>query len=456
MESANTDNVLLCFFLTEVFSTTDSELSPMMYKATLGDSSLDSSLSLRTDTGSQRWITRNKLIWSISRTTYDEVMSLNSMVLQVEVYQKRGDEMKTDTEMLCEFSLKLPSVADGINWDEIFQTEVGTYRFHFHYHVQPNYITNNEYKKQVQEGKILLLSPDSKLNESAADYELSMSLVGVEGWDTLVSLLEQNHYSSDSYTFNLTFTRSYQTIPKSSYSLDETILHLDSVRFHAPVHLLSLFFQTLEPPLIQLRGSKQQLICEFIPDFEELGFNLACCPDDKAILESTSSIQLQDTVQLKDMLDNEQRCPAIISDFICSTCFLNVHIALRKIAIVQKTEKRTEEPVRPLPVQVDILQRKLKNMEEYQAETVKHYEKELAAKQRIIHQLTQANREFEKLCIDSVRKESSVGEMVKLRNENEQLKQQVNELQERCDRLQKEKDELREVMVRVCTSEKLQ
>lgn len=133
-------------------------------------------------------------------------MSLNSMVLQVEVYQKRGDEMKTDTEMICEFSLKLPSVTDGINWDEIFQTEVGTYRFHFHYHVQPNYITNNglncslqwwtEYKKQVQEGKILLLSPDSKLNESAADYELSMSLVGVEGWDTLVSLLEQNHYSS--------------------------------------------------------------------------------------------------------------------------------------------------------------------------------------------------------------------------------------------------------------------
>ena len=120
-----------------------------------------------------------------------------------------------------------------------------------------------------------------------------------------------------------------------------------------------------------------------------------------------------------------------------------MHIALRKVAVVQKTEKRVEEPVRPLPVQVDILQRKLKNMEEYQTETVKHYEKELAAKQRIIHQLTQANREFEKLCIDSVRKENSVGEMVKLRNENEQLKQQVNELQERCDRLQKEKDELR-------------
>lgn len=32
---------------------------------------MESSLSLRTDMGSQRWITRNKLLWSMARDAYE-------------------------------------------------------------------------------------------------------------------------------------------------------------------------------------------------------------------------------------------------------------------------------------------------------------------------------------------------------------------------------------------------
>ena len=102
-----------------------------------------------------------------------------------------------------------------------------------------------------------------------------------------------------------------------------------------------------------------------------------------------------------------------------------------------------EASLRPLSVQTDVLQQKLKHLEEFHAETVKYYEKELAAKQRTIHQLTQANREFEKLCVDSVLGESKTEDVLRLRNENEALKRKVREAEERWKRLQKENDELR-------------
>ena len=102
-----------------------------------------------------------------------------------------------------------------------------------------------------------------------------------------------------------------------------------------------------------------------------------------------------------------------------------------------------EASMRPLSVQTDVLQQKLKHLEEFHTETVKYYEKELAAKQRTIHQLTQANREFEKLCVDSVLGESKTEDVLRLRNENEALKRRVREAEERWKRLQKENDELR-------------
>ena len=45
--------------------------------------------------------------------------------------------------------------------------------------------------------------------------------------------------------------------------------------------------------------------------------------------------------------------------------------------------------------------------EEFQAETVKHYEKELERKQNTITKLTQANREYEKVFIDSIKAPSN-------------------------------------------------
>lgn len=198
-------------------------------------------------------------------------------------------------------------------------------------------MNNLEFERGTQNGVITLLSSDPKINESAEDYELSMSLEGVEGWDSLISFLQRNNYSSStflfisnnmkaSFNFNLTLTREYKTIPRPNFPPNYQILKLDPIRFHAPIHLLSLFLQTLEPPMVQLRDANrfscsvlsyysERLVCEFIPDFEELAFNLACCPDDSCVSASDASIELHDTVHLKDMLDNEHSCPAVMSDF---------------------------------------------------------------------------------------------------------------------------------------------
>ena len=58
------------------------------------------------------------------------------------------------------------------------------------------------------------------------------------------------------------------------------------------------------------------------------------------------------------------------------------------------------------------------------------YEKEIEAKQRVIAQLTQANREFETLCLNGVVGDQE-GELVKLRNENVELRARVEELEKR-------------------------
>ena len=112
---------------------------------------MESSLSLRTDVGSQRRITRNKLLWSMARDAYEvsfvecvngkEAVAADAIMLHIIVYWKSDEKTPSSNAKVCEFSLKLPSVTDGVNWDEVFQTEVGAYRFLFHYHAQPNYIS---------------------------------------------------------------------------------------------------------------------------------------------------------------------------------------------------------------------------------------------------------------------------------------------------------------------------
>ena len=81
------------------------------------------------------------------------------------------------------------------------------------------------------------------------------------------------------------------------------------------------------------------------------------------------------------------------------------------------------------------------------------YEKEIEAKQRVIAQLTQANREFETLCLNGVVGDQE-GELVKLRNENMELRARVEELEKENAQLQKEKDDIREVMVEYMLEEK--
>lgn len=83
--------------------------------------------------------------------------------------------------------------------------------------------------------------------------------------------------------------------------------------------------------------------------------------------------------------------------------------------------------------------------EEYQNNTIKFYEKELDNKRRIISQLTQANRELETLCVSRTSNTSSSYEMQCLRNENEQLRERIEDLESGVTQLQKEKDEMRYV-----------
>lgn len=73
---------------------------------------------------------------------------------------------------------------------------------------------------------------------------------------------------------------------------------------------------------------------------------------------------------------------------------------------------------------------------------MKHYEKELEAKQRVIYQLTQANREFETLCLNGMGSDQE-SELATLKNENVALTARVKELEEENAQLQKEKDEIR-------------
>ena len=79
---------------------------------------------------------------------------------------------------------------------------------------------------------------------------------------------------------------------------------------------------------------------------------------------------------------------------------------------------------------------------------MKHYEQELEAKQRTILRLTQANREFEQLCVGTI---TGASDTATLREENERLKRRVAELEAHVAELEKDKDEMREAMVKMCT-----
>lgn len=72
-----------------------------------------------------------------------EAAASDSTMLRIIVFWKSDEKTPSSNSKVCEFSLKLPAVTDGINWDEVFQTEVGVYRFLFHYHAQPNYIKDH-------------------------------------------------------------------------------------------------------------------------------------------------------------------------------------------------------------------------------------------------------------------------------------------------------------------------
>ena len=137
---------------------------------------------------------------------------------------------------------------------------------------------------------------------------------------------------------------------------------------------------------------------------------------------------------------------------------MNNNASMNTIPHNTNTNHTDANDIQSLTIQKTLLERKLQNMvelterdnaqEEYQRETVKHYEQELEAKQRTILRLTQANREFEQLCVGTI---TGTGDAAKLREENERLKKRVAELEAQVTELEEDKDKMREAMVKMCT-----
>ena len=106
--------------------------------------------------------------------------------------------------------------------------------------------------------------------------------------------------------------------------------------------------------------------------------------------------------------------------------------------------------IQSLTIQKTLLERKLQNMVELteRDNAQEEYQRELEAKQRTILRLTQANREFEQLCVGTI---TGTGDAAKLREENERLKKRVAELEAQVTELEEDKDKMREAMVKMCT-----
>lgn len=95
---------------------------------------------------------------------------------------------------------------------------------------------------------------------------------------------------------------------------------------------------------------------------------MACCPNDASISEG--AVYLNDTVELKRLLDNTQTCPAVFDNLsvvltrslflVHLGCTLQVTLSLRKHEI----EPSASDSVINMDslTQVDILKRKLKNL----------------------------------------------------------------------------------------------
>ncbi|KNB43457.1 hypothetical protein JH06_2692 [Blastocystis sp. subtype 4] len=300
--------------------------------------------------------------------------------------------------------------------------------------------------KETKVNDRIHLSSEKDSEEALSDYDFIISIDAMKNWEDLAAILDKSGLKSKHYSFTTVFNRHYKSLPRASIDNSEFILHLDPLSLHGSVHSISRFLQSLQPPTVMLIDANNQTLCSFYLDFERFALNLACCPSDASISEGT--VYLNDTVELSRLLDNTQSCPAVFDNLIHLGCTLGVTLSLRKLEM----EPLTSDSVVKMDssTQVDVLNRKLKNLEEFQKETVSHYEKELEAKQRTIYLLTQANREFEQLCVGSVMGENSV----ELKNENLALKKKVEELTMQIAQLQREKDEMREVMVRVCTTGK--
>ena len=120
------------------------------------------------------------------------------------------------------------------------------------------------------------------------------------------------------------------------------------------------------------------VLATFTPDFERFALKLACCPGDDVISINSPTIQINDTVELNYLLDDEQQCQCqydgmgehrhdglpIVDDRIG----LTVSLSIRKCGVMGDTMQSVivnqMETTSCDSIEVEILKKKMKNLVE--------------------------------------------------------------------------------------------
>ncbi|KAK8792382.1 hypothetical protein WA588_004880, partial [Blastocystis sp. NMH] len=512
----NSNRVLVCFFLQEAFSCDGKELPSLAYESVCRGSAFRGNPSRVTELGHQYWTDNTKHMWFFDADAYSSAWRERSEDITVTVFPYTEGDSKDHP--LSVFHLPLPEVNDNIDWNMLYEASSDDIRYHIHLHAQPYYIDAvSQPYKESRVGNVICLTPEQVSAASACDYDFTVTVDALTNWSDIVTSLQTSGFQSSHYVLTTVFGHAYTSSPHVSFDGGDALLRLDPVALHGSVHLISRFLQSLEPPTIVLANASQQSLCSFRPDFERFALSLACCPDDASVLANTAAVCVG-TMELRNLLDCSEKCPAVFKNLVHTGCRLSLRMSLRKregervqmsalaprevhggvkndnavntnatmnnnasmntnttmnnnasvntnttmnnnasvntnttmnnnasmntntIPHNTNTNHTDANDIQSLTIQKTLLERKLQNMEEYQRETVKHYEQELEAKQRTILRLTQANREFEQLCVGTI---TGTGDAAKLREENERLKKRVAELEAQVTELEEDKDKMR-------------
>ena len=118
------------------------------------------------------------------------------------------------------------------------------------------------------------------------------------------------------------------------------------------------------------------VLASFTPDFERFALNLACCPSDDVISIDSPSVQMNDTVELTNLLDDVQyclckydgmrKCVFLLLRVVDRNVVLTVCLSIRKCGVegdtMQSVIMNTVERKPGESIEMEILKKKMKNL----------------------------------------------------------------------------------------------